>query len=114
MRSPLAFVSLVVWLPACAGTAVEPKRSNLVAQAVDAPAPVPNESSAPASPIEHADGPGDLRPLVHEVASSYRSWGMVDAQFHWAPGDCAMPLSGVAHMSTAEQPGAHAEKVFLL
>lgn len=99
---------------ACAGTTADPE-----------PSATPIEQSAnttkPAEPTPIANAPVDpprnddaLAPMLREIATTYRSWGMVDNQFHWAPGLCAMPMEGVAHLSTAQGEGAHAQKVFLL
>ncbi|HWB77196.1 MAG TPA: hypothetical protein VG755_19655 [Nannocystaceae bacterium] len=95
---------------ACAGRAVDPEPS--------APALEPSASTtqdpvanAPVDPPRNDD---ELAPLLREVATAYRSWGMVDNQFHWAPGLCAMPMEGVMHSSAAEGEGAHAQKVFVL
>lgn len=52
--------------------------------------------------------------LVREVAASFSTWGLVDAQFHWAPGSCAVPVAGVQHLSTAGAAAGHGEKVFRL
>jgi len=102
---------------ACAATTeAEPSATPAEQSVADAPAaqarPTANAPVEPdsAEPNAHAE----LAPLVREIASAYRSWGMVDDQLHWAPGLCAMPMSGVAHYSTAQAPGAHAEKVFML
>ncbi|MFO0633031.1 MAG: cytochrome P460 family protein [Nannocystaceae bacterium] len=101
-------------MSACAGTTVDPEPSaapsEQAASATPAqpPAPVAN---APAEPAPESD---PLAPLLREIASAYRSWGMVDNQFHWAPGLCAMPMEGVAHMSAAAGDGGHAQKVFVL
>jgi hypothetical protein len=98
---------------ACAGTTSDPEPSA-------APVEQPN-TTKPAEPRPVANAPADpprnddqLAPMLREIASAYRSWGMVDNQFHWAPGLCAMPMEGVAHYSAADGEAAHAQKVFVL
>lgn len=103
---------------ACASTTTEAEPSSpAVASAAGASAA--DASAVGASPGEPepttpATARDEHAPLVREIASAYRSWGMVDDQLHWAPGLCALPMSGVAHYSAAQAPGAHAEKVFML
>lgn len=108
---------------ACAGGATErdaPQPPSLSAAVAPAPAsapvvaPTPNAApnAAPEAPARPPDDP--WAPLLREVAASYGSWGLVDDQFHWAPGLCAMPARGVQHYSEAPSPAAHAEKVFVL
>lgn len=101
---------------ACAGTTQEPDAptspSEQVAVVADPPAAEAHANATPHAEPVVADGP--WRPLVREVAASYASWGMVDSQFHWAPGLCAMPARGVQHLSAAKAGTAHGEKVFVL
>jgi hypothetical protein len=106
---------LATWaIGACAGSTADPEPSAApVEQSANttkstAPTPIAN---APADAPRNDD---ELAPLLREVASAYRSWGMVDNQFHWAPGLCAMPMEGVAHYSAAQGEAAHAQKVFVL
>ncbi|MBC8072928.1 MAG: hypothetical protein IAG13_31690 [Deltaproteobacteria bacterium] len=96
---------------ACSSTTLEPEPQSPGAQAEDlASTPPPDHGNANMAMPTVVD----YRPLLREIAGSYRSWGMVDNQMHWAPGLCAMPAEGVAHVSTAAPPAAHAQKVFML
>lgn len=105
-------------LGACAGTTVDPERSSAPASEAArtsptaAPDPVANPPAEPAPEQEQEQDA--LAPLLGEIAAKYRNWGMVDNQFHWAPGLCAMPAEGVTHFSTAPGEAAHAQKVFVL
>jgi hypothetical protein len=100
----------VALAPSCSAATQEPEPTSPVAQAAHEVASVPTDAAAnPAVPTSV-----DYRPLMREVAGSYRGWGMVDNQMHWAPGLCAMPAEGVAHLSTAESTAEHASKVFML
>jgi hypothetical protein len=112
MRTLLALASSLL---ACTSSTADPEPSA-------APAPQASHVATPNEPTAVAGDPQsdpvvastDFAPMLREVASAYRNWGLVDNQFHWAPGLCALPSEGVAHYSTVSAPAAHAEKVFVL
>lgn len=90
--------------------AVEP--SVQAAALADSTAPPMSVEDAEERPVAAIESPWD--PLLREIAASHASWGLVDNQFHWAPGLCAMPAEGVQHLSAADADTAHAAKVFVL
>lgn len=98
----------------CAGAAeqegVEPPAQ--AAALAEVPTPSTPVEDAAARPVVAVESPWD--PLLREVAASHASWGLVDNQYHWAPGLCAMPAEGVQHLSAADAGTAHAAKVFVL
>ncbi len=108
------WILLVVGAVGCAGAAeregVEP--SAQAAALADAPTPSTVVEGAQGQPAAATESPWD--PLLREIAASYVGWGLVDNQFHWAPGLCAMPADGVQHLSAAADGTAHAAKVFVL
>jgi hypothetical protein len=110
-RTTRGLVLTIALVPSCSAATQEPEPTSPVAQAEDelSSAPAHAVAANPAVPTRV-----DYRPLMREIAGSYRGWGMVDNQMHWAPGLCAMPAEGVAHLSTAEPNADHASKVFML
>lgn len=88
-----------------------------------------NEPAEPTEPVEHAQSSATAptpapnaapsrvatshEALVAEAAREYKSWKLVDDEFHWAPGLCAMPKRGWEHVSAAKG-SAHDGKLFLL
>lgn len=109
-RSSSRWILFAVGAVGCAGAAqgegIEPS-----AQASSL-ADVPNPSTPVERPTAATESPWD--PLLREIAASHASWGLVDNQYHWAPGLCAMPAEGVQHLSAADDGTAHAAKVFVL
>ncbi|MBL8944554.1 MAG: hypothetical protein JNK45_15450, partial [Myxococcales bacterium] len=91
----------------CAGAAeqegVEPPAQ--AAALAEVPTPSTPVEDAAARPVVAVESPWD--PLLREVAASHASWGLVDNQYHWAPGLCAMPAEGVQHLSAADAGTAH-------
>lgn len=56
----------------------------------------------------------DLEKMVLDVASNYKSYGLVDDEARWAPWLCRMPMPAVARFSKSEDEETHGEKLYLL
>jgi hypothetical protein len=110
LPATMLLTAAVTMVSACAGATAEAEPAAPIEQGNDVAAVPAADDTVHAN----APAPEDYRPLLREIAASYREWGMVDNQFHWAPGLCALPAEGVAHLSNAESPAAHASKVFVL
>lgn len=67
----------------------------------------------PPKPAPQARAEPPHTELVAAVAREYKSWRLVDDEFHWAPGLCRAPVRGGEHMSRADG-AAHDGKLFVL